>query len=379
MSLGWHSSGISQVRWVYRPVKPDYGIDGCVEVFDNNGQRTGRQFNVQLRATDEPNIKKALAVRLKIDACQYYKALDLPVLIARFRARTGKLYVKWFHEFDPYYARRGNKSTTFRMRESDEWTHKTAGILFGDVQKIKAIWSGTLPIPVTLQLQFLDGDIYGISPPQLSLNLRKALRALPGALEFKADSTASYGTVSLSNDKVTVSLAGLKTCTLHLGTSHDGNSARVGLHYDILVACAITLSSAGYCDLAARLFREFAAASSLVTNRDIGVVMAQCMIKAQRIREALNLAEVLLVKSECRYAAQGLFIAMLRNTDAMSEGERLILQTFLERCTRIEEGTKDPLSAATPTITSGTTCVRQNRIGRAFDATGRRPSSIRNT
>jgi tetratricopeptide (TPR) repeat protein len=256
-------------------------------------------------------------------------------------------------EFDPYYAGRGKKSTTFRLEESDEWTDKTAGILFGDVQKIKAIWSGTLPIPVSLHLQFLDGDVYGISPPQLSLNLKKALRALPGALEFKSDPAASYGTVSLSSKKVTVSLAGLKTCTLHLGTSYDSNSARVGLHYDILVACAITLSSAGYCDLAARLFRVFAASSSLVINRDVGVLMAQCMIKAQRISDALNLAEVLLAKPESRYAAQGLFISMLRSSAAMSEGERQILQTFLERRTRIEEGTKDPLSAATANYNLG--------------------------
>jgi hypothetical protein len=33
-------------EWVYRRLCPDYGIDGAVEIFDDGGRSTGRQFNV---------------------------------------------------------------------------------------------------------------------------------------------------------------------------------------------------------------------------------------------------------------------------------------------------------------------------------------------
>lgn len=153
-------------QWVYRMIKPDYGIDGAVEIFDKDGQRTGRQFNVQLRATDEPDTKKALAVRLRIDACEYYKSLDLPVLIARFHAPSSKLYVKWFHEFDPYYARRGKKSTTFRLAAIDEWSENTSERLLRDLERIRRIRLRALPIPVPLELQFHDNLIGTFQAPR---------------------------------------------------------------------------------------------------------------------------------------------------------------------------------------------------------------------
>jgi uncharacterized heparinase superfamily protein len=49
--------------WVYRIPEYDYGIDGEIEIFDDKGLATGKKFLVQLKATDEQNIKKALKFR----------------------------------------------------------------------------------------------------------------------------------------------------------------------------------------------------------------------------------------------------------------------------------------------------------------------------
>jgi hypothetical protein len=86
-----------------------------VEIFDDQGRATGKHFNVQLRATDAPNLAAALTVKLKIERCEYYRRLDLPVLIARFHVPTGKVFVRWFHGFDPYYSRRGKKTRTLTL------------------------------------------------------------------------------------------------------------------------------------------------------------------------------------------------------------------------------------------------------------------------
>src|ERR1022692_1218847 len=155
-------------QWVYRPIRPDYGIDGVVEIFDEQGRATGKHFNVQLRATDEVNLSTALSVKLKIERCEYYFSLDLPVLIARFHVPTGRMFVRWFHEFDPYYSRHGKQTRTLTLAESDEWSHRTPSHLSLDLERIRQLRSGALPSPVPFYVQFHGDSVQGLSVLEIS-------------------------------------------------------------------------------------------------------------------------------------------------------------------------------------------------------------------
>jgi hypothetical protein len=79
--------------WVYRQQPNDYGLDGVVEVFES-GQTTGILFWVQLKSTDDAGTDGALKFRLSLDHCDYYRSLDMPVLVLSakwelaFRARS---------------------------------------------------------------------------------------------------------------------------------------------------------------------------------------------------------------------------------------------------------------------------------------------------
>jgi tetratricopeptide (TPR) repeat protein len=332
--------------WVYRRVTPDYGIDGSVEVFGDDGQRTGRHFNVQLRATDQLSLKTALAVRLELDACKYYKSLDVPVLIARFHAPTGKLYVRWFHGFDPYYARGGKKTTTFRLSDSDEWSGETPARLVQDLETIRRVRSKALPVPVPFRLRF-DGDlVQGLSAGEISLELRKVLQAVPGALIIGTNLPQPFGEISVSKKEISVNLAGLKSFHLHFSKALK-SEAKTALHYDILLACALTLDMAGYSDLAARLIREFAPLSTLIRNIEVGSYIARCFAIAQRFDDAIALAEKLLTAPRSRAAGSMLMMATLARSWSLSKVERNQLSGFLSRFATSEEGRGDALSAAT--------------------------------
>src|SRR5438132_10677998 len=125
--------------WVFRDSVPDYGIDGTVEIFDESGYGTGRLFSVQIKATDEPDQARALTVPFRVATFDYYRSLDLPVLIVRYHAPAQKIYVKWFHEFDRYYARKGKKTLSFRLSDRDEWTPETARRLSADLEVLKQV------------------------------------------------------------------------------------------------------------------------------------------------------------------------------------------------------------------------------------------------
>ena len=55
-------------NWVYRRKEDDYGIDGEVEIFDDDGQTTGLLFFVQLKATELENRN----IRIRIETGNYY-------------------------------------------------------------------------------------------------------------------------------------------------------------------------------------------------------------------------------------------------------------------------------------------------------------------
>jgi len=333
-------------QWVYRRIHPDYGIDGSVEIFDDRGCHTGKQFNVQLKATDKPDLTRALAVRLSIKTCEYYCSLDVPVLIARFHPPTDKLFVRWFHEFDPYYGRRGKRTKTFRLTESDEWSSNTPSTLSLDLERIRRLRSGELPAPTPFSLHFRGDLIQGLSVAELSLNLRKALQTVPSVLSLITDATSAYGSISISNDDVLVNLAGLKHFTLHFRKSYGTDFAKNVLHHDVLLAVALTLDSAGLSDRAAKLVAEFAIRSSLVTNPEIAVRMARCMARAHCVGEALHLAEALLIDRSSRSTAHRLMVSMLAKVDVMSQDERELMKRFLIRYVEVEESNKNKIAAA---------------------------------
>lgn len=64
--------------WVTRDLEPDYGLDQHVEVFDQ-GVATGLFFFTQVKATDEPDLHRALAVSFTASNLDYFEAVDDPV------------------------------------------------------------------------------------------------------------------------------------------------------------------------------------------------------------------------------------------------------------------------------------------------------------
>ncbi len=106
-------------RLVYRKYDPDYGLDGEVEEFDESEKTTGLRFAVQLKSVGEP--QRGLRARLPLETAAYYRAQPVPVLMVLYVRSSDALYVRWFHEYDPYYEHVGDTHITFN------WAPRTYG------------------------------------------------------------------------------------------------------------------------------------------------------------------------------------------------------------------------------------------------------------
>lgn len=106
-------------NWLFRDVDPDYGIDGVVELFDNDRVATGDWFLVQLKSTDQKDLKPALCISFKIETVRYYNSLILPLLIVLYHAPSSQIYANWYKSSQAI----GQQSTvTVRLSVDDLWT-----------------------------------------------------------------------------------------------------------------------------------------------------------------------------------------------------------------------------------------------------------------
>lgn len=311
---------------------PEYGIDGDVEEFDSDGHATGLHFFVQFKGTDEEDLKKALAVALKLETADYYRAADLPVLMVRYHAPTGTLYARWFHQYDPYYGRGGKKTLTFRWQEGDAWQEGTPARLAADARAFLDLRRASLELPRPIYV-VTDGA-FGLSPTEITLALRTAAAQRPDILKLEGGPPPPGSAwLEISDEELVANLAKVTSATLHFRTPYDPGEAGRQLAIDAFVMVALAFEHLGQDDIAGRLATRLLPSSPLVRNLDIPAALSAAMGRAHRITEALELSDALdaLGDQELEEAALLFTFPALFHRGSLSDSEVKRYRQTLER------------------------------------------------
>jgi tetratricopeptide (TPR) repeat protein len=145
---------------VVRPISDDYGVDREVEVFVN-GKTTGLTFKVQLKATD----KSGTSRRIKRSSLEYWRSLDVPVLIVSYEAPTQTLRGRWVHSIGFEEPDSGAETITIHMDPDIGFEEVTADSLASDLTLIRDVNQGKFPVPTPVEV-VVESDVH-ISSPQL--------------------------------------------------------------------------------------------------------------------------------------------------------------------------------------------------------------------
>ncbi len=233
--------------WVFRDKIPDYGIDGEVETFDQNGKATGDQFLVQLKAKEHTS--KSPALSLNIEWISYYLSLELPVLIVLWVKESNRAFWTWATEIDLYYAK--PKAKSFTVHFSNVWNNETPAQLQQHLQLRRRLKSQqTLePLRVVVHAPGRSG---------IRVHLQTLLARAPRMLVY--DEHARDITCTLTKDELRISFGGLRGNVFHsVGKEDDESVAR-----RIVIGVAISLDNFGALNQAAELWAS-------VPNLDKGV------------------------------------------------------------------------------------------------------------
>lgn len=335
--------------WVARPQDPDYGIDYTVEIFED-GSRTGLSFNVQIKATDEADLKKALrSVRFPRQLADYYAAQPSPVLIVRFHAPTEQLYCKWFHAYDPHLRPRSTasleaaQSIGFRFDESDTWNAATPQELAAGVRGFRRFRQAEQHLPLTLLVE----DTAAVDPHQLAAALRASFRPVRDLIAVeRRGATTEDAVVEVGEDRARVSLADVTSATVHFEPSHCSTE---WLAPNLAVVLALTLTNIGQINLAAQLTGACGDHADLLTDPECCLVLAGAFYRSRRVPEALRLLDRLDASGEWprELASYLLMTALLARGPNLTTEERELAEQVIEsRVTRRVDRGDAPAAAA---------------------------------
>ncbi len=101
---------IVPVEWVCREIKPDYGVDYLVEIFENN-KSTGKTFFVQLKGSTQEIKNETFEKQITTDNLKYYNSLALPVIIICVSVTTEKIWGIWANKLIELNPLKDNQKT----------------------------------------------------------------------------------------------------------------------------------------------------------------------------------------------------------------------------------------------------------------------------
>ncbi len=308
-------------RWVYRDLDQDYGIDSEIEIFDENDLASGAIFLVQLKATDEVSLNKALTLWFPISKGEYFASLDLPVLIVRYHAPSGRLFVRWFHNFDPYYGKRTAKGITFHLNEKDCWGESTADRLENEVQAYRELRSPRLNCPITFQVSIQQDTTHGIPTFKLNSNLRRAANQISHVISLDGDESSPYKII-IDEDRMEVQLGATHGFTMHTPKGYDETLAQKSLHFDIFIGIGLALDLHGHSIEGAEIIGPFVEHSRISQDIKIAFPIARCLSCANQMYKALEIAERFFVSDSAVDTAQVLVFTFIANHRRLSNSER---------------------------------------------------------
>jgi tetratricopeptide (TPR) repeat protein len=285
-------------KWVYRDKHRDYGIDGEVELFDDNKNPQGLVFWFQLKATESKEKSTIMNVNLSIETLKYYKTLDIPVLLVRYSDSDNSIYVKWIFNIDLFYAKKNAKTIRIKLSEKDKWNDSTHLQLENYLNKNRQLKSGSFGFPLPLTISINQPIINGLSKGILLAKIIKEIREYSDFITYTTNDDKSLINVSLSNDELKIYVSDIYGCTFHSIYLRDKDSFSNKLAKDILLGISVNLIKLRQVEYAGRIIFENNLDSYLLKNHELLKFCLDPLFKSSYFKRTLNLVGEILDNEE---------------------------------------------------------------------------------
>lgn len=355
-------------RFVFRAEVPDYKIDASLEEIDSHDRLTGLRFLAQLKATDEPNLRKALALSMKTEDRAYYRSLSLPVLMVRYHAPTKTTYTRWIHQYDPYYGKPNARTFTFRWDPTDAWDDQRLDDLVADASAFLELRSPNLSLPRPFHV--VTSGAWELSAMEIVAALRTGAASVADTIEVRAGRPpAGAAWVEVSEEAITANLAKVTGATMHITTAYDPGVAGEQLAIDAWLMTGAAFAASGHMLTASRLVAAFAARSSVVLTPDGAMKLQGVLSQGHRVRESLEIAtELDLSEDQARRQSSIFFVfPAILHSSALSQSEFDEHRSTLEQRIDQRDPQTDPEGRSRELVNLGNLHKARGNYSRAIE------------
>ena len=286
-----HFNGLVPDSWIIRKPDPDYGIDAEIEIFSKDGSPTGLMFFVQLKATDQKNLSKALKFSFKKDTLRYYYNLELPVLLVRYHSPTKNIFTRWADVVDLYYSVPDATTYTISFPENSRWDETTADLIERYLNQRKELKT-VLPLPIELSLHYKVQFSKNTYPIKLESKLRELIKDQKLPISLTSNNGINLkAKLTVDQAEVKVSILETNTFVMHNLQSKNGKYDEDCLPYDLLsiVGCAFFLT--GRKNIASHILTENLPDSALIKSINFLSLLSSFLGSEKDFQTAINLME----------------------------------------------------------------------------------------
>lgn len=283
-------------RWVLRDPHKDYGIDGEIEIFDESGHSTGLMCFVQLKGTDENDRKKALKYRFKLETINYYRSLELPVLIIKYLSESKQLFYKWVYEIDLYYKKENSKTISIVFNENNLLKHGELYFIIDQLKIFRNLKGPKLNLPIKFHIKYETDNICNIPKGLISASILHQSDHLSEIILFDFETTDLLTPKIIIDEKlISVNIASLTSFSLHLACEYFETRDIQKMGHDIIILIALTLNQLGHSDIASELSYDHILESIFFENEkffenQILFSILSCFLTGRRFDLAIDLA-----------------------------------------------------------------------------------------
>lgn len=271
--------------WTYGPKNQrEYGVDGIVEIFDND-DTTGLRFNVQLKGGDRESATKAL---IKTSTRNYLKDLDSPTLVVLVDG-SNTVHFGWAHQFDLYGRKKDAASYNFEL--PNIWNESSGAEIEREVRAARAARHLRSNMPIFWSINADES----LSAPWVASFRVSLERGLAGSKELtrRADE-AGWATleISIESDAISIRLRGTPGGVIHFRLAAVESFPAHTIAADVMLGLAFELERGGLDVLVVALIEKSIPESSILGREpDLTSFAITRIIEAGRSDAAVALVE----------------------------------------------------------------------------------------
>jgi tetratricopeptide (TPR) repeat protein len=315
-------------KWVFRDKPKDYGIDGEVELFNNNKTPQGLVFWVQLKATESKKISTILNVDFSIETLRYYKTLDIPVLLVRYSDWDNTIYVKWIQNIDLFFAKENAKTFRIKLTDTDKWIDSTNNQIEKYLTKIRRLKQGAFGFPIPLSLLINENKINDISKGILLTQIKKNLQEYSDFITL-TNQEDSFIVVSLTNEELKINISELSGCSFHSIVLRKEDDFSNGITKDILLGVAVGLIQLRQIEYSGKIIFENNLQSRILGKPELLEFCLVPLFNSSFFENTLNLVEQVLDNEDFIELNVITQISLLNASNSKNEKVSNTIENFL--------------------------------------------------